>query len=123
MSPEEIKQLRKDLKLTARQLADAVKADVEDVWAWEKAERFPTKRFVTKMLAMREKSGQLTTKAARPSPAKRVGSGSPVGLADPLFWQLVRKLLAHPKLFASVAHLAEAYPDPAEDAAGRAKDT
>lgn len=112
MSPEEIKQLRKDLNLTARQLAESIKAETEDVWAWETGERFPTKRFVTKMLSLK-KAGSTkaraigTPKASTPSkPSEGLQR-----LADPLMWELVRKLVQHPELFAKVVDLAKNYHD------------
>jgi len=36
-------------------------------------------------------------------------------LADPLVWQLLRKIAVHKKLRDEVAKLAEQYPDPAGD--------
>src|SRR5690606_2423500 len=88
VSPEEIKQLRKELKLTARQLADAIKAEAEDVWAWESGERFPTKRHVTRMVALQKKG-------AAPAPKRDVPAGGLDKLADPNLWLLVRKLVGH----------------------------
>jgi len=114
VSPEEIKQLRKELKLTARQLADAIKAEAEDVWAWESGERFPTKRHVTRMVALQKKG-------AAPAPKRDVPAVGLDKLADPNLWLLVRKLVGHPELFAKVSELAKAYPDPAASAAGSPK--
>jgi transcriptional regulator with XRE-family HTH domain len=114
VSPEEIKQLRQDLKLSARELASAIRAEAEDVWAWENGERFPTKRFVSRMLALRKKSGVSVQAQAEPrAPATTSGQESMRGLADPVLWQIVRKLLAHPALFADVTELAKRFTDPA----------
>jgi len=114
VSPDEIKQLRQDLKLSARQLASAIKAAAEDVWAWESGERFPTKRFVLRMLALRKKGG--AAKAQTSLRPERADSDLPTGamraLADPMLWQVVRKLLAHPKLLSQVTELASEFPDP-----------
>lgn len=121
MSPEEIKQLRKDLNLSARELATSIKAETEDVWAWETGERFPTKRFVTRMLALR-KTG--TPKRPPPDAGEPKAAAKPVAarasdpvslarLADPELWTLVRKLVQHPTLFENVVALAKDYPDPA----------
>ena len=124
VSPEEIKQLRKDLNLSARELATSIKAETEDVWAWETGERFPTKRFVTRMLALRKTGAPKRPPAnaselkAPPKPAAARASG-PVGLsrlADPELWTLVRKLVQHPALFESVVALAKDYADPAAPA-------
>ena len=119
MSPEEIKQLRKDLNLSARELATSIKAETEDVWAWETGERFPTKRFVTRMLALR-KTGVKATGGSKPpatTPAKSAGAQAPdptglVRLADPELWTLVRKLVQHPALFDKAVALAKEYTDP-----------
>lgn len=117
MSPEEIKQLRKDLNLSARELATSIKAETEDVWAWETGERFPTKRFVTRMLALRKSGAAKPASAAAAKPVSPKASGSPgsaglARLADPELWTLVRKLVQHPALFDRVVALAQQYPDP-----------
>ena len=121
MSPEEIKQLRKDLNLSARELATSIKAETEDVWAWETGERFPTKRFVTRMLALRKTGSKqpAATPAKQPAatPAKPAGAQAPdpaglFRLADPELWALVRKLVQHPALFDKVVALAKDYADP-----------
>ena len=113
VSPEEIKQLRKDLNLSARELATSIKAETEDVWAWETGERFPTKRFVTRMLALRKAGAPKKTPAdvrepkapAKPAAARTSDPVSLARLADPELWTLVRKLVQHPTLFESVAAL------------------
>ena len=117
MSPEEIKQLRKDLNLSARELATSIKAETEDVWAWETGERFPTKRFITRMLALRKSGAPKPASAAAPKPvnAKASAPADTAGLArlaDPELWTLVRKLAHHPALFDRVVALAQQYPDP-----------
>ena len=124
MSPEEIKQLRKDLNLSARELATSIKAETEDVWAWETGERFPTKRFVTRMLALKKTGAPKRTPAdarepkavAKPVVAPASAPVSLARLADPELWTLVRKLVQHPALFESVVALAKDYPDPATPA-------
>lgn len=114
MSPEEIKQLRKDLKLSARELATSIKAETEDVWAWETGERFPTKRFVTRMQALKKKGTASPSPATeKPAAAKAAGSTGLARLADPELWALVRKLAQHPALFERAVALAKDYPDPA----------
>lgn len=114
MSPEEIKQLRKDLNLSARQLATSIKAETEDVWAWETGERFPTKRFVTRMLALRKTGAkQPSATPVKSATAQAPGPTALARLADPDLWALVRKLVQHPALFDSVLALAKQYPDPA----------
>jgi transcriptional regulator with XRE-family HTH domain len=111
VSPDEIKQLRKELNCTARELANALDLDQKDVLAWEAGDLFPTKRFVTQMEALRKQGpGAIVRKPrgklAAQTPAQR--------LADPKLWELVRKLVEHPALFEGACKLAETYPDPAE---------
>jgi transcriptional regulator with XRE-family HTH domain len=139
--PEEIKALRRDLKLTVRALADAVRVDVKDVLAWESGERFPTKRSVTGMRSLRaraeatggepraphaaekgaaEKGAAEKGAAEKGAAEKGAAAGGPFHpLAEPSFWRVVRKLLAHPELFREVEKLAEGHADPAERGAQR----
>lgn len=109
MSPDDIKALRKELSCTAKELAAALGVDQATVLAWEKAERFPTKVYVDRM-------SELRAKGAGSIPRKAKAGVDPVRtLADPLLWELVRKLAAHKKLRDDVAKLAEKYPDPASE--------
>lgn len=104
MSPEEIRALRKDLALTQRQLADALKVDVDAVREWEKEEAFPTRANCEAMETLR----------ANPPPKTPKNAATPMQvLSDPSFFTLVRKLIAHPKLRAEVDRLSAEYPDPA----------
>lgn len=105
MSPDDLRALRKDLNLTQRQLAEALDLDVELVRQWEKGERFPTRANCTAMEALRKSPPRRLPK--NPSPLEL--------LADPGFFLLVRKLLAHPKLRAEAEKLASNYPDPLDD--------
>jgi DNA-binding transcriptional regulator YiaG len=110
VTADDIKALRAGLQCSTRELAEAVGVDQKTVIAWESAQLFPTKKFVDRMAALREKGPTAIPKKARgnaPSPARM--------LADPGFWQLVRKLIAHKKLRDEVTRLANDYPDPAED--------
>lgn len=112
MSPDEIKALRKELSCTAKELALALGVDQATVLAWEKAERFPTKAFVDRMGELRARGpGSIPRKA-------RGGGGDPLkSLADPLVWELLRKIAAHRKLREEVTKLAANYPDPAGETA------
>lgn len=102
MTAEDIKALRKELGLTQRALAEALKVEVAEVRAWEAAEQFATKARCDAMEKLR----------ANPPP-KPVKGASPLQLlADPKFMLLVRKLMAHPKLRAEVEKLAADHPDP-----------
>ncbi len=109
MSPDQIKNLRKQLGCTARELAETLGLEQKDVLAWESGELFPTKRWVTAMHKL---------ESAGPTAIKRKPRGnakSATGLAllhDPALWALLRKLLAYPELFRQAAQLAEKYDDP-----------
>jgi transcriptional regulator with XRE-family HTH domain len=113
MAPEEIKRLREELGCTARELATALGLEQETVLAWERAELFPTKRYVAKMEELRRKGPSAIPR----KPKRAAAAASPMAvLSDPETWRLVRKLVAHAELRREVARLAEAYPDPAEEA-------
>ncbi|MGO9836967.1 MAG: helix-turn-helix domain-containing protein [Polyangiaceae bacterium] len=108
MTGDDIKALRKVLACTAKELAAAIGVDQATVLAWERAERFPTKVYVDSMTELLAKgSGAIPRKAKGVDPVK--------ALADPLVWELLRKIAAHKKLRDEVAKLAEKYPDPASD--------
>ena len=105
MSPDEIRSLRKDLNLTQRQLAEALKLDVDVVRAWEKEEAVATKGHCEAMEKLR----------ANPPPRVPKNNATPMQvLGDPKFFALLRKLLAHAKLRAEAEKLAAEYPDPVD---------
>jgi transcriptional regulator with XRE-family HTH domain len=110
MTPDELKALRKELTCTAKELAAALGVDQATVMAWEKAELFPTKAYIERMAALR---------ARGPAAIPRKGRGAAVdpmkSLADPVVWELLRKIAAHKKLRDDVAKLAQQYADPAND--------
>jgi transcriptional regulator with XRE-family HTH domain len=110
LSPEEIKALRTALQCSTRELGEAVGVDQKTLIAWEAGNQFPTKKYVDRMLALKEKGPGGIPKKARGAapPPLRV-------LADPGFWGIVRKLVAHKKLRDEVAKLAESYPEPGEE--------
>jgi transcriptional regulator with XRE-family HTH domain len=108
VTPDALKALRKELGCTAKELALALGLEQATVLAWERGELFPTKNYVDAMETLREKGA-----GAIP---KRSKGGDPVKtLADPLFWELVRKLAAHKPLRDEAAKLAAGYPDPASE--------
>ena len=109
MTGADVKVLRRDLGCTAKELAAALGLDQATVLAWEKEELFPTKAFVDRMNALRDKGP-----GAVPRKAKS-GADPVAALADPVVWELLRKIAAHKKLRDDVAKLADAYPDPAAD--------
>ena len=108
MTPDEIKELRKGLSCTAKELATALGLEQKTVFAWEQGEQFPTKQFVDRMNALR---------ALGPSaiPRKSKGTNPVKALADPALWELFRKLAAHKKLRDEVTKLAASYSDPADE--------
>jgi transcriptional regulator with XRE-family HTH domain len=108
VSPDDVKALRKELGCTAKELAGALDIEQKTVLAWETGEMFPTKQNCDRMEALRAKGpGAIPKKAKGGDPMKT--------LADPMLWELVRKLAAHKKLRDEVTKLAAAYPDPAAD--------
>ncbi len=111
MLPEDVKALRAELKCTAKELGAALGIEQATVLAWESGDLFPTKKHCDQMETLRAKGpGSIPKKAkgSLASPAK--------ALADPVTWELLRKLLVHKKLRDEVLKLAKAYPDPADDA-------
>lgn len=107
MSPEEIKELRRNLQCTARELAAALDLDQATVMAWERGDLFPTKQFVDRMETLRQQGPSAIPKKAKgPDPMKV--------MTDPALWLLFRKMLAHKKLRDECSKLAQAYDDPAE---------
>ena len=106
MSPDEVKALRKELTCTAKELAGALGIEQATVLAWEKGDLFPTKAFVDKMAELRARGPAAVPRKAKGNEPMKV-------LADPAFWEIVRKLVANKKLRDEVVKLASAYPDPA----------
>ncbi len=110
VSPEELKQLRKELSCTAKELALTLGIEPKELAAWEAGELFPTKRYVGELEALRKKGAAAIVRAPKgKAGAAKVGMAR---LADAKLWELVRKLVEHPALFDQVAKLADAYPDP-----------
>jgi len=112
VSPEELKQLRKELGCTAKELALTLAIDPKELAAWEAGELFPTKRYVAELEALRKKGASAILRQP-----KGKNAGAKVGiarLADPKLWEILRKLAEHPALFEQVVKLAEAYADPAQ---------
>jgi transcriptional regulator with XRE-family HTH domain len=107
VSPEEIRRTRERLRCTARQLAEALGIDAKLVFAWESGEQFPTKRHVERLKALND-AGSLPS---RPAPGQGERPEQEI-LGDPAFWNLIRKLAAHPDLRAKVQALAASYADP-----------
>ena len=110
LSPEDIKNLRTVLGCSTRELGDAIGVDQKTVIEWESGNLFPTKKYVDRMVALKEKGPGSVPKKARGAapPPMRV-------LSDPAVWEIVRKLVAHKKLRDEVAKLAANYPDPGEE--------
>ncbi len=108
MTPDDIKDLRRGLSCTAKELAQALGTDQATVMAWEKGDLFPTKAHVDKMAALAKRGPSAI-------PRKSKGDAPMKVLADPALWELVRKLAAHKKLRDDVQKLAAAYADPAKE--------
>ena len=103
MTPDEIKEVRRVTGMSQKDLAEALSVEVALVRDWEKGQRFATKANCDAMEALR----------ANPPPRKKGRDRSPLELlADPGFFLLVRKLLAHAALRTAVEKLAVEYADP-----------
>jgi len=112
MQGVDIKALRKELRSTPRELAEALGITPKDVMAWEQEDTFPTKRSIDAMNALRDKGSDGIVKRRGRNPDAR----SPMQvLADPNLWQLVRKLIAYPDLRDKVLELADRYDDPSDE--------
>lgn len=111
MSPEELKKLREELSCSASELARALGVEPKTVVQWESGELFPTKRHAEQMQKLREQGPGAIPRIAR---GKAKGTTGIAKLADPKLWEIVRKLSAHPALFAEVSKLADAYDDPTD---------
>jgi DNA-binding XRE family transcriptional regulator len=109
MLPEDIKRLRAELDCSIGELADAVGVDTRTLLGWEAGDLFPTKRHCDRLEALRREGPNAVPRKPR---GKRPAGGLDL-LADPRLWTLVRKLLAHPALFAEAEKIAERYDDPA----------
>jgi len=107
LSPDDIKALRSTLQCTTRELGEAIGVDQATIIAWELGQLFPTKKHVDRMLALKEKGPGAVPKKVRGASAPPLKV-----MADPAFWEIVRKLAAHKKLRDDVAKLAQSYPDP-----------
>ena len=108
MTPNEIKELRKALQCTAKELAAALGLEQKVVLSWEQGELFPTKQYVDRMNQLREKGPSAI-------PRKSKGENPLLALRDPAVWELLRKIAAHKKLRDEVAKLAANYTDPADE--------
>ena len=85
VSPEDLKQLRKELACTAKELATTLGIEPKEMAAWEAGELFPTKRHVGELEALRKKgpSSILRTPKGKAAAAK-VGMWMP-RLAKPKY--------------------------------------
>jgi transcriptional regulator with XRE-family HTH domain len=104
VTPDDIKQLRKELGCTARDLATTLGIEQKEVLAWELGEIFPTKRFVDQMLGLKAKGPSSIIKSAK---GKAVAPTDRI--SDPAFWAVVKKLALHPSLFEQVSKLADKF--------------
>jgi transcriptional regulator with XRE-family HTH domain len=109
VTPDDLRALRKELSCTAKELALALGIDQATVMSWERAELFPTKAYIDRMVELRAKGPGAI-------PRKSKAAADPIkSLSDPQVWEILRKVAAHKKLRDEVAKLAEKYPDPAVD--------
>jgi len=109
VTSEEIRALRLELKCTARELAITLGLEPGEVAAWEQGASFPTKKMIAKLAQLRQQGPEAIVRKKKRDSAMLPGTAR---LADPDFWQLVRKLLEHPELLSKAQSLAANYPDP-----------
>jgi transcriptional regulator with XRE-family HTH domain len=108
VTPEEIKELRKELACSASELAKALDIDARTVVLWESGEMFPTKKHVDLMQKLRAAGPSAIAKKPKGKAAQITGMER---LHDPKLWEILRKLMEHPAFFAQVEKIAEEYPD------------
>jgi transcriptional regulator with XRE-family HTH domain len=107
LTSQDVLALRKELKLTQKDLALRLGVDTPLVVAWERGDEFPTLDNARKLVLLRE-GRPLET---RP---RRIQNDPLKGLLnDPEYWAITRKLLAHRELYDQVRRLAKSYADPA----------
>jgi DNA-binding XRE family transcriptional regulator len=112
MSPDDVKELRRELRCTPRELAHALGLDKATIMAWEDERAFPTKRYIDAMAKLQQ-AGKGSVVRLR---SRRGVNRSPyAALEDPVLWGLFRKLLAHDELRQQVLRLAESFEDPADE--------
>lgn len=104
-SADDVVALRKQLKLSQRQLALRLGVEHPLVVQWERGEAFPTLANSRKLLALRE--GIPLKRRTNPDPLRGL-------LNDPEFWEIHRKLLGHRELYEQVKRLARDFADPAK---------
>jgi DNA-binding transcriptional regulator YiaG len=112
VTPEEIKKLRATLRCTAKELAATLNIPLSEVQAWEAAERFPTKQWVSRMEQL-DKQGPVAVVRSAKKASQRRTSGM-AKLEDPELWAILRKLISYPELFGEVSKLAAPYADPSD---------
>ena len=112
MEPSEIKALRKELRCTPRELAEALEVDVKTVMAWEADDQFPTKRLIAEMEELRKRGKSAIVRRRRSSRRGGAASSPFEVLRDAELWAVFRKLLAHPTLREQVVKLAASYDEP-----------
>lgn len=107
VSPTEIRELRANLKCTARELAATLGIESSEVTAWEQGERFPTKKNVSDLA----KLSLLGPDAISRKPRRQAGNGARgiSRLADPALWEIVIKIAENPDLFDKVKQIADKY--------------
>jgi transcriptional regulator with XRE-family HTH domain len=105
MEAEDIRALRKRLKLSMKDLADHLDVEVSVVSAWESGTLYATKKHVDLMKALSDHP---------PEPKTKLGLYEGF-LSDPRLLVALRKLLANDEMQEELMKLADRYPDPAEE--------
>jgi DNA-binding transcriptional regulator YiaG len=102
---DDVKALRKELRLSIQALATSLKVEARTILAWEAGDLFPTKKHASAMLALvaQRKADE------RPSPSSNSESNDDAlsQLKNPELWDLVARLATDPEFFATVQRLAK----------------
>lgn len=79
MLPKDVKALREDLGVSAKQLAEALGTDQKTIFAWETGELFPTKRHVQLMQKLKRTGALTMPPRAQPQPNTRAPAPPAIG--------------------------------------------
>jgi transcriptional regulator with XRE-family HTH domain len=101
MTPEQVKQLRKDLDCSCAELAATLGLEPRQVRAWEAGEAFPTKRHTEQLLELAERGPEAVLRSRRGG----TPSAATQALEDARLWRLVRQLVDNPLLIEEVQAL------------------
>jgi transcriptional regulator with XRE-family HTH domain len=123
VTSDEVREVRRGLRCSVRELAERLGVEPALVRDWERGERFPTKQHAQQLAELRERGhddlgpsgSDEHAQVPRPRPTPAAAQQDALqAMADPVLWRLVRKLAVHADLRAEVEALAADFDDPAE---------